>query len=100
MKVTKKLAGSELVFELEGNIDSTTAPELFEEVNKSLNGIKSLIFDFAKVDYISSAGLRVLLAAYKIMSSQQGNMIIRHVNNNVMDIFQMTGFTNFLTIEA
>ena len=94
MKVTKKLAGSELVFELEGNIDSTTAPELFEEVNKSL------IFDFAKVDYISSAGLRVLLAAYKIMSSQQGNMIIRHVNNNVMDIFQMTGFTNFLTIEA
>ena len=98
MNVSKKLNGEELVFEIEGNIDSTTAPSLYEEVNKSLDGIKSLIFDFAKVDYISSAGLRVLLAAYKIMS-KQGKMVIRNANENVMDIFQITGFTNFLTIK-
>ena len=98
MNVSKKLNGEELVFEIEGNIDSTTAPNLYDEVNKSLDGIKSLVFDFAKVDYISSAGLRVLLAAYKIMS-KQGKMVIRNANSNVMDIFQITGFTNFLTIE-
>ena len=98
MNVNKKLNGDELVFEIEGNIDSSTAPALYDEVNRSLDGIKSLIFDFSKVDYISSAGLRVLLAAYKIMS-KQGKMVICNANENVMDIFQITGFTNFLTIK-
>ena len=98
MNITKKLTGSELLFAIEGNIDSNTAPKLYEEVSSSLEGVTSLIFDFAKVDYISSAGLRVLLAAYKTMS-KQGTMVIRNANDNVMDIFQMTGFTNFLTIE-
>ena len=98
MNIVKKQNGSELLFELEGSIDSTTAPELDEAVNGSLKDVESLILDFTKIDYISSAGLRVLLVAFRTMS-KQGKMIIRHPNNNVMDIFSMTGFDNILTIE-
>lgn len=98
MNVVKKLNGSELFVEIEGNIDSTTAPELNDELDKSVKGITSLILDFKKVDYISSAGLRVLLVTYRTMA-KQGNMIIRNANKNVMDIFTMTGFDNILTIE-
>ena len=65
MNISKKLSGSELFFDLEGDINSTTAPELDKEVNGSLNGVTKLVLDFKKVDYISSAGLRVLLVAYK-----------------------------------
>ena len=99
MNINKKQNGAELLFEIEGSIDSTTAPQLDKEINESLNGIASLILDFTKVDYISSAGLRVLLVAFRAMS-KQGKMVIRHPNSNVMDIFSMTGFDNILTIEA
>ena len=98
MNISKKLSGSELFFDLEGDINSTTAPELDKEVNGSLNGVTKLVLDFKKVDYISSAGLRVLLVAYKTMS-KQGTMVVRNVNQSVMDIFSMTGFDSFLTIE-
>lgn len=98
MKVNKKLNGSELLMEIEGGIDSTTAPELNDILAASINGITSLILDFKNVDYISSAGLRVLLVNYKAMTGK-GEMIIRNVNGNVMDIFTMTGFVNILTIE-
>ena len=98
MNIIKKQNGSELLFELSGSIDTTTAPELDKAISGSIQGIKSLIFDFKNVDYVSSAGLRVLLVAYKTMSNQ-GEMIIRHVNQNVMDVFTMTGFDNFLVIE-
>ena len=98
MKVKKKLNGSELLMEIEGGIDSTTAPELNDILAASINGITSLILDFKNVDYISSAGLRVLLVNYKAMTGK-GEMIIRNVNGNVMDIFTMTGFVNILTIE-
>lgn len=98
MNVVKTQNGSELLMEIEGGIDTTTAPELNEILNNSLDSIDSLILDFKKVDYISSAGLRVLLVTFKEMS-KKGGMIIRHVNENVMDIFQMTGFVNILTIE-
>lgn len=98
MNITKKVNGLEIFFAIEGNIDSNTAPKLYDEVMESLEGMTSLIFDFEKVSYVSSAGLRVLLAAYKVMS-KQGTMVVRHVNEDVMDIFVMTGFTNFLTIE-
>ena len=98
MNVNKKQNGSELLIEVEGSIDSLTAPEFNQIINESLNGITSLILDFQKVDYISSAGLRVLLVACKLMSAQ-GNMVIRNVNKNVMDVFSMTGFDNILTIE-
>lgn len=99
MNVTKKQTGSELLVELEGSIDSTTSNELNTVLSESLKGVKSLILDFKKIDYISSAGLRVLLATYKALIGQGGNMVIRNVNQNVMDIFTMTGFDNILTIE-
>ena len=98
MNVVKTQNGSELLMEIEGGIDTTTAPELNEILSNSLDNIDSLILDFKKVDYISSAGLRVLLVTFKDMS-KKGGMIIHHVNENVMDIFQMTGFVNILTIE-
>lgn len=98
MNVTKKQNGSELLLEVEGSIDSLTAPEFNQIINDSLNGITSLILDFKGVDYISSAGLRVLLVACKAMSNQ-GNMVVRNVNSNVMDVFSMTGFDNILTIQ-
>ena len=98
MKVNKKLNGSELLMEIEGGIDSTTAPQLNDILAASINGITSLILDFKNVDDISSAGLRVLLVNYKAMTGK-GEMIIRNVNGNVMDIFTMTGFVNILTIE-
>ena len=98
MNAIKKQNGSELLMELEGGIDSTAAPELNQVLDESLDGIESLILDFQKVDYISSAGLRVLLVTFKEMT-KKGTMVIRNVNNNVMDIFTMTGFVNILTIE-
>ena len=98
MKVTKKQTNSDLLIEIEGSIDSVTAPELHKIINESLSGVNSLVFDFANVDYISSAGLRVLLATRKNLS-KGGDMIIRNANQNVMDIFTMTGFDNILTIE-
>ena len=99
MDVTKKQNGSELLLELSGSIDSGTSPELNAVIEQSLKGINSLILDFKKIDYISSAGLRVLLATFKTLSGRGGNMIIRYPNQNVMDIFTMTGFDNILTIE-
>ena len=98
MNAVKKQNGSELLMELEGGIDSTAAPELNQILDESLDGIDSLILDFQKVDYISSAGLRVLLVTFKEMT-KKGKMVIRNVNSNVMDIFTMTGFVNILTIE-
>lgn len=99
MNVTKKQTGSELLVELEGSIDSTTSNELNTALNESLNGVNSMILDFKKIDYVSSAGLRVLLATYKALVAKGGTMVIRNVNQNVMDIFTMTGFDNILTIE-
>ena len=99
MNVTKKQTGSELLIELEGSIDSTTSNELNTILSQSIKGINSLILDFKKIDYVSSAGLRVLLATFKELVNRGGTMVIRGVNQNVMDIFTMTGFDNILTIE-
>ena len=99
MNVNKQQNGSELLFEIEGGIDSATAPQLNDILSNSVNGVSSLVLDFKKVDYISSAGLRVLLVNYKAMIAKKGTMVIRNVNSNVMDIFTMTGFVNILTIE-
>ena len=98
MKIVKEANNQELIIKPSGEINSVTAPELEEVIRNDLGNVKKLVFDFAELDYLSSAGLRVLLAAYKTMS-KQGTMVIRNANDNVMDSFQMTGFTNFLTIE-
>ena len=83
---------------LEGRLDTVTAPELEAELKETLDGLTSLIIDFEKLEYISSAGLRVLLAAQKVMG-RQGTMKVIHVNEPIMEIFEVTGFTDILTIE-
>ena len=97
MNITKSLNGSALTIALEGRLDTTTSPALETELHDSLDGITSLTFDFDKLEYISSAGLRVLLSAQKTMN-KQGEMIICHVNESIQEIFDITGFTDILTI--
>ena len=82
---------------LEGRLDTTTAPELEKELEGTLNGITELTLDFAELAYISSAGLRVLLSAQKVMN-RQGSMKVTNVNETIMEIFEVTGFTDILTI--
>jgi len=98
MEIIKALNGNELTLTVVGELNTSTYGELEQVVSSSLNGIKTLIFDFAKLDYISSAGLRILLMSKKIMD-KQGKMIIRHSNKNVMEIFEITGFANVLDFE-
>ncbi|MBR3741766.1 MAG: STAS domain-containing protein [Clostridia bacterium] len=98
MKINKNLNGTELVIALEGRLDTTTSPELEAELKTCLDSADSLIFDLEKLDYISSAGLRVLLSAQKIMS-RKGGMKVIHVNEIVAEVFEVTGFADILTIE-
>ena len=98
MTIDKKTNGTELTIALVGRLDTTTAPSLENEVNDSVAGITKLIFDFAGLEYVSSAGLRVLLSSQKIMN-KQGSMVIRNVNETIMEVFDITGFCDVLTIE-
>ena len=83
---------------MEGRLDTTTAPNLEKELKSSLDDVTELIMDFEKLEYISSAGLRVLLSAQKTMN-KQGEMKLIHVNDTIMEIFKVTGFSDILTIE-
>ena len=97
MKITKKLNDSAMEVALEGRLDTSTAPQLEECLNASLEGIEDLSLDLSALDYISSAGLRVLLSAQKRMM-KQGKMQITGANETVMEIFEITGFSDILTI--
>ena len=88
----------EITMEITGRLDTTTAPALDKAINENLNGVKSLILDFKCLEYVSSAGLRVLLSAQKKMK-QVGNMKVINVCDDVMEIFEMTGFADILNIE-
>ena len=98
MIINKKLTDNTLTIALEGRLDTTTSPQLEEALDTSLAGVTELIFDFSGLDYISSAGLRVLLSAQKRMSGQ-GSMKLRYVNDTVNEVFEITGFSDFLTLE-
>ena len=98
MTINKELSGTTLTVKVEGRLDTTTAPQLESELKESLTGINELNLDFAALEYISSAGLRVVLSAQKIMN-KQGKMIVRNVNETVMEVFEVTGFVDILTIE-
>lgn len=98
MEITKKSEGTKLEITLTGRMDTNTAPMLEAELKTALNGVEELVFDFASLDYISSAGLRVILGAQKVMN-RQGSMRIRNVNEMVMEVFEVTGFIDILTIE-
>ncbi|MBQ6362534.1 MAG: STAS domain-containing protein [Lachnospiraceae bacterium] len=98
MTINETKNGSDLIISLEGRLDTMTAPELEEELKKVLPETEQLTFDFEGLEYISSAGLRVLLSAQKVMS-KQGSMKITHANETIMEIFEVTGFVDILTIE-
>ena len=98
MTITKNIENDKLTIALEGRLDTTTAPELEAELKKSLDDVKELVFDISELAYISSAGLRVLLTAQKVMN-KQGKMTVKGTNEAVMEIFEVTGFVDILNIE-
>lgn len=97
MDIVKTNNNGILTFALSGRLDTSTAPQL-EEAVKDLADVKNLVLDFANLEYISSAGLRVLLATQKVMS-KQGSMVIKNVNDTIKEVFDITGFGDILTIE-
>ena len=98
MTIEKNLNGNSLTLNLAGRLDTTTAPELEAVVDNSLAGVQELVLDMEKLEYISSAGLRVILTAQKMMNAQ-GSMKLIHVNDTIMEVFDITGFVDILTIE-
>ena len=98
LNINKTIENGKALFTLAGRLDTVTAPELEKELKGSLDGISELMLDFEKLEYVSSAGLRVLLAAQKTMN-KQGSMKLKNVNETIMEIFEVTGFTDILTIE-
>ena len=98
MTIQKEANGDKLVLTLEGRLDTTTAPQLESVFKESLAGVAELVFDLKDLEYISSAGLRVLLAAQKAMN-RQGTMVVRNAGEAIKEIFDVTGFCDILTIE-
>ncbi len=98
LNTTKTIEDGVIRFALEGRLDTVTSPDFEAEIKASLEDAKNLVLDFEKLDYISSAGLRVLLAAQKIIGGG-GQMKLINVNETIMEIFEVTGFTDILTIE-
>ena len=97
MKINKTNEGEKLTISIEGRLDTTTSPELSKELDSSLEGVTQLVFDLEKLDYISSSGLRVLLSAQKAMNGK-GTMVVKNVSEMVMEVFDITGFTDILNI--
>ena len=98
LKIEKVITGNELSLALTGRLDTTTAPQLEAELKENLAGITNLVFDFSDLEYISSAGLRVLLSAQKTMN-KQGSMVVKNSQEAIREIFEVTGFSDILTIE-
>ena len=98
MTINKAFQGNVLTIALEGRLDTLTAPDLDTELKASMEDAESLVLDMKALDYISSAGLRVLLSAQKVMS-RKGGMKLINVNETVMEVFEGTGFSELLTIE-
>ena len=100
MKITSNVENDVITINLEGRLDTTTSPELQEELDKLLTKTKfNLILDFKDLSYVSSAGLRVLLSAQKKANDLVGNVVIKNVSDPIMEVFEMTGFSDFLNIE-
>ena len=98
MTIEKITNGNELIIMVNGRLDTVTAPVLEKEIKENVEGVEKLVLDFASLSYISSAGLRVVLGAQKIMN-KQGEMIVKNVNDTIQEIFEVTGFSDVLTIE-
>ncbi|MBR1507342.1 MAG: STAS domain-containing protein [Eubacterium sp.] len=98
LNIEKKQDGSNLDIKVSGKLNTTTSPELEQSINESIDGVTALTFDFAELSYISSAGLRVLLSAQKKMN-KQGSMVVKNCTSEILEIFEVTGFSDILTIE-
>ena len=98
MMIEKMITGTEAVLKIVGRLDTTTAPELEATIDSCTAGIKELVLDCSALEYVSSAGLRVILKAQKLMNTQ-GTMKLTHVNETIMEVFDITGFADILTIE-
>jgi len=98
MQITKTQDGGSLTVALRGRLDTTTAPQLEAELKRGLTGITSLTLDLAELEYLSSAGLRVILSAQKVMN-RQGGMVVKNANATILEIFEITGFSDILTLE-
>ncbi|MCF0226320.1 MAG: STAS domain-containing protein [Methanobrevibacter sp.] len=98
MDINKELNGNTLTIKLVGRLDTNTAPELDSEIKKSAADVSKLILDFSDLDYISSAGLRVVLFTHKLMDNKEG-LIVKNINSMIMEVLEATGFTDVLTIE-
>ena len=99
MTINKTLDGATLTLAIEGRIDTQTAPELEAVIKDSIDGVEHLVLDFAQVGYISSAGLRTVLAAQNWMDAKKGTMVIRNAAKVILNVFKVTGFDTFLTLE-
>lgn len=99
LQITKEVSGEILTVHIKGDLNVKTSPILEDELTKSISGVKELILDFSDVEYISSAGLRVLLAMEKSMRRQSGKMKLQHVNAAVKEIIRLAGFLQVMTIE-
>lgn len=98
MTIEKMLEEKKLTIALAGRLDTTTAPKLETELKQNISGVEELVLDLAALEYMSSAGLRVLLSTQKVMN-RQGSMVVRNANEIIMEIFEITGFVDVLTIE-
>ena len=98
LNIEKKQDGSNLDIKVSGKLNTTTSPELEQSINESIDGVTALTFDFAELSYISSAGLRLLLSAQKKMN-KQGSMVVKNCTSEILEIFEVTGFSDILTIE-
>ena len=98
MTIEKKVNGEAVTLVVSGRLDTQTAPELDKEIDSVVSGTKELTFDMSRLEYVSSAGLRVILKAQKIMNAQ-GSMKLTGVNDSIMEVFDITGFLDILTIE-
>ena len=98
MTIEKNITGTSAALKIIGRLDTTTAPELEATIDACIAGINELVLDCSALEYISSAGLRVILKAQKLMNAQ-GNMKLTHVNETIMEVFDITGFADILTIE-
>ena len=98
MKINMTKIADALNVALTGRLDTSSSPELEKKLQEAIGGVAALTFDLSALDYISSAGLRVLLSAQKVMN-KQGQMKVIHVSDVIMEIFEVTGFTDILTIE-
>lgn len=100
MEIRTKTSGNTVEVALSGRLDTNTAPALTEALNQAVTDeVEAVIFDFAELSYISSAGLRVILQMQKKMNARQGSMTVRHPNDIIWEVFEATGFTEIMQIE-